>query len=490
MAPIRFENSYAALPEHFYSRIHPEKAPDPELIRVNEALAEELGLDIDWLKSADGVAMFAGSRMPESSQPISMAYAGHQFGNFVPQLGDGRAHLIGELIDGSGTRFDVHLKGSGKTPFSRRGDGKAALGPVLREYIVSEWFAAMGIPTTRSLAAVATGEGVYRETSLPGAVLTRVAQSHVRVGTFQYFSSRNDLDGVATLADYVIDRHFPELKDRENPYLSFFEVVAMRQAKLIAQWMGVGFIHGVMNTDNMQVMGEIIDFGPCAFMDRFHPDKVFSSIDRQGRYAWSRQSSIAQWNLARLAETLLPLFDPDQAKAISLAEQLIEQFDEAFQQQYLETFSAKLGLAEDESNGAFIKETLATMAENQVDFTLFFRHLTKVAGGGEAEPLMELFSSREAATAWLEAWRVESEKKQRDKRASDVVSRMQACNPIYIPRNHRIEQVIEQANLGYFTPFHELVDLLSQPYEEQSGFESYEKPPKLHEEVRETFCGT
>jgi len=483
MRPIRFENSYAALPEQFYSRTDPEKAHDPELIRMNAVLAEELGLDTEWLASADGVAMFAGSRVPESAQPISMVYAGHQFGNFVPQLGDGRAHLIGELVDKNGSRFDLHLKGSGRTPFSRRGDGKAALGPVLREYIVSEWFAAMGIPSTRTLAAVVTGEDVYRESVLPGAVLARVAQSHVRVGTFQFFANRNDLEGVTILADYVIDRHFPELKESENPYLSFFEAVAMRQAKLIAQWMGVGFIHGVMNTDNMQVVGETIDFGPCAFMDRFHPDKVFSSIDRQGRYAWSRQSTIAQWNLARLAETLLPLFDPEQPKAIVLAEQVLEQFSEAFQRHYEAIFSAKLGLAEDQSNEAFINGTLATMAANGVDFTLFFRRLTQVAGGAEEEPLLELFSSREAATLWLEAWKKQNV-------TADALHRMQLSNPIYIPRNHRIEQVIEKANIGYFTPFHELVDLLAHPLVEQPGFEHYELPPKLHEEVRETFCGT
>jgi len=483
MTPVQFDNSYAALPERFYSPVHPEKASEPELIRVNEALAAQLNLDLEWLKSADGVDMFAGSRLPETSKPISMAYAGHQFGNFVPQLGDGRAHLLGELIDKDGSRFDLHLKGSGRTHFSRRGDGKAALGPVLREYIVSEWFAAMGIPTTRTLAAVTTGEDVLRETILPGAVLARVAQSHVRVGTFQFFANRNDLEGVTTLADYVIDRHFPELKERENPYLSLFESVAMRQAKLIAQWMGVGFIHGVMNTDNMQVVGETIDFGPCAFMDRFHPDKVFSSIDRQGRYAWSRQSSIAQWNLARLAETLLPLFDSGQEKAIAAAEGVLEQFSEAFQQHYEEIFSAKLGLSEAQSNNTFINETLATMAANGVDFTLFFRRLTQVTGGAGAEPLLALFSSREAADVWLEAWKKQGV-------TADALQRMQACNPIYIPRNHRIEQVIEKANLGYFTPFHELVDLLAHPLEEQSGFEGYELAPKLHEEVRETFCGT
>lgn len=482
MKPIPFENSYAALPERFYASVHPEKAPDPELIRVNEALAEQLGLDIDWLRSADGVAMFSGSRLPESSQPISMAYAGHQFGHFVPQLGDGRAHLIGELMDGNGTRFDLHLKGSGQTPYSRRGDGKAALGPVLREYIVSEWFAAMGIPSTRSLAAVTTGEDVLRETRLPGAVLTRVAQSHVRVGTFQYFAAQGDLEGVATLADYVIDRHFPELNKEENRYLSLFEAVAMRQAKLIARWMCVGFIHGVMNTDNMQVVGETIDFGPCAFMDRFHPDKVFSSIDAMGRYAWNRQSSIAQWNLARLAETLLPLFDRDQDKAITAAERVLEQFGDTFQQQYVAIFSAKLGLPEDGKNEAIIKETLKSMARNSVDFTLFFRQLTKIAGGGDKEPLLALFSSREAAVAWLEGW-----ERHRD---LNGVQRMLSSNPIYIPRNHRIEQAIEQANLGYFTPFHELVDLLAHPLKEQAGFEHYELAPKLHEEVQETFCGT
>jgi len=485
MKPVRFENTYAALPERFYTRIHPEKAPRPELIRVNEALAEQLGLDINWLGSADGVAMFAGKRLPESSQPVSMAYAGHQFGSWVPQLGDGRAHLIGEVVDKNGTRFDLHLKGSGRTPFSRRGDGKAALGPVLREYIVSEWFAAMGIPGTRSLAAVTTGEDVYRETALPGAVLTRVAESHVRVGTFQYFAARGDLEGVTTLADYVIGRHYPELKGAENPYIAMFEAIALRQAGLIARWMGVGFIHGVMNTDNMQVAGETIDFGPCAFMDRFQPDKVFSSIDAMGRYAWNRQSDIAMWNLARLAEALLPLFDPDQAKAIAIAERILERFGDAFQSHYIAIFSGKLGLADNESNASFIKETLKLMAGNQIDFTLFFRRLSQLAGGEEDDALLALFGDREAATSWLEKWRQRC-----DSIRAERIKRMQASNPIYIPRNHRIEQVIEQGNLGNFAPFHELVDLLSHPLEEQPGFAHYELPPEPFEEVQETFCGT
>jgi len=487
MSPIEFENSYAALPERFYSSVHPERAPDPELIRVNESLAEELGLDVEWLRSPDGIAMLAGSRLPASSKPISMAYAGHQFGHWVAQLGDGRAHLIGELIAADSTRFDVHLKGSGKTPYSRRGDGKAALGPVLREYIVSEWFAAMGIPSTRTLAAVTTGEDVYRETSLPGAVLTRVAQSHVRVGTFQYLASRNDLRGVTALADYVIERHFPELTGSDNRYLSLFEVVAMRQAKLIAQWLGVGFIHGVMNTDNMQVAGETIDFGPCAFMDRFHPDKVFSSIDTYGRYAWNRQSGIAQWNLARLAETLLPLFDPDQAKAIALAERVLEQFDDASQQHYREIFSVKLGLKTGDSHGSFIKETLAAMAANEVDFTLFFRRLTQVAQGADDTLVVELFYDRDSGEVWLSQWR-DLWRKVADKESA--VAKMRDANPVFVPRNHRIEEVITAANEGDFKPFHDLADLLAKPLMEQPEFERYEQPPEEHEVVKQTFCGT
>lgn len=484
MKPVHFDNTYAALPERFYARIRPEEAPEPVLIRVNEALAAQLGLDMAWLRSPGGVAMFSGRQLPASAEPIAMAYAGHQFGGFSPQLGDGRAHLIGELVDSQGLRFDVHLKGSGRTPFSRRGDGKAALGPVLREYIVSEAFAALGIPATRTLAAALTGEAVYRETALPGAVLTRVAQSHVRVGTFQYFAARDDLEGVKTLADYVIARHFPALNEAANPYLALFESVAMRQAALIAQWMGIGFIHGVMNTDNMQVVGETIDFGPCAFMDRFHPDKVFSSIDAAGRYAWNRQSRMAKWNLARLAETLLPLINTDQAVAIAAAEDVLARFSDTFHEHYLRIFSAKLGLADVDGDGneAFIRQTLTMMAENRVDFTLFFRHLTALASGAGEGAVVTLFSQPESALAWLKTWA--------QKRDMTAGARMQACNPIYIPRNHRIEQAIAQAHLGDFSAFHALVELLAQPFEEQPGCEHFELPPEAHEEVQETFCGT
>jgi len=423
--------------------------------------------------------------MPETAEPIAMAYAGHQFGGLSPQLGDGRAHLLGELVDRNGVRFDLHLKGSGRTPYSRRGDGKAALGPVLREYIVSEAFAALGIPGTRALAATSTGESVQRETSQPGAVLARVAQSHVRVGTFQYFAIRDDAEGVAALADYVIDRHYPELREAENRYLALLEAIAMRQAVLIAQWMGVGFIHGVMNTDNMQVAGETIDFGPCAFMDRFHPGKVFSSIDRMGRYAWDKQAGMAQWNLARLAEALLDLIDADQKVAIAAAEAVLRQFSDAFDAHYTRIFSVKLGLPEDGDNASFIRGTLSAMADGGVDFTLFFRRLTSLAvGEGSPSSVVELFRDSKPAEDWLDRW-------QKQRSASDATIRgMRQINPVYIPRNHRVEQAIQAAHDGDFAPFHALVELLAHPFEEQAGCEGYELPPESHEEVRETFCGT
>lgn len=487
MAPIRFEHSYAALPERFYTRIHPEQVPAPQLIRVNEMLAAKFGLDLDWLISAEGVDMLSGRCLPESAVPIAMAYAGHQFGGLVPQLGDGRAHLIGEMLDQHGVRFDLHLKGSGRTPYSRRGDGKAALGPVLREYIVSEAFAALGIPGTRTLAATLTGETVMRETVLPGAVLARVAQTHVRVGTFQYFAIRNDAEAVGALADYVMDRHYPELRalKNKNKYLALFEAIAMRQAGLIAQWMGVGFIHGVMNTDNMQVAGETIDFGPCAFMDRFHPGKVFSSIDATGRYAWNRQSKMAQWNLARLAEALLPLMHTEQQQAIAAAEGVLCKFSDMYDEHYMRIFSAKLGLAEDADNEAFIHDTLSVMAGSEVDFTLFFRHLTRLASGeGDSASVVQLFRDREQAEGWLVGW-------QQQRSATDKAIRgMRHSNPIYIPRNHRVEQAIVAAYAGNFAQFHALLDILSHPFEEQAGCEHYELPPGMHEEVHETFCGT
>ncbi|MFQ5471065.1 MAG: YdiU family protein [Gammaproteobacteria bacterium] len=483
----KFENSFESVSEHFFTRIHPSGAPEPEFIRLNSQLAGNLGIHLDWLGSPSGLAMLSGNKLPDSAIPIAMVYAGHQFSHWVPQLGDGRAHLIGELISEAGIRFDIQLKGSGSTPYSRGGDGKAALGPVLREYIVSEWFYAMGIPSTRSLAAVTTGEQVYREIILPGAILTRVAQSHIRVGTFQFFASLNDLDSVNLLADYLIDRHFPELRNHDNPYLSLFEAIAFRQAKLIAQWMGVGFIHGVMNTDNMQLIGETIDFGPCAFMDSFRYDKVFSSIDKLGRYAWNRQPKIACWNLARLAETLLPLFSPDYKKSFHMAERVLGDFNNLFDHEYASIFSAKLGIEAGSTIGGFITKTLDKMEQQKIDFNLFFRRLTQVAGGDDERILVELFSDYAAGYKWLSSWQdhwnIVVNK-------AAALARMKNANPVYIPRNHRIEQVIDAAYQGNFDPFNELVDLLTYPRSEKVGMEHYELPPEPHEIVVQTFCGT
>ncbi len=347
-APPRFENSYADLPERFYARTEPNAVAAPKLIMLNEPLANDLGLDPAFLRSNAGVAMLAGNAFPESASPIAMAYAGHQFGNFVPQLGDGRALLVGEAIDKSGIRRDLQLKGSGPTVFSRNGDGRAAMGPVLREYIVSEAMHALGIPTTRSLAAVLTGESVYRETKLPGAVLTRVAASHIRIGTFQFFAARGDVDGVRELAEYAIARHYPALKNHNTPYVAFLEAVIARQAALMAQWMLVGFIHGVMNTDNMSISGETIDYGPCAFMDAYHPNTVFSSIDQFGRYAYGNQPGIAVWNLARLAEALLPLLHADRDEAVKLAEGALKGFQDAYHAVFHPGLRRKIGLTTEE----------------------------------------------------------------------------------------------------------------------------------------------
>ena len=365
-----FENTYARLPDRFYARVVPTPVRAPRLIRVNTELALDLGLDPDWLAGPEGLEVLAGQRVPETAEPIAMAYAGHQFGHFVPQLGDGRAILLGEVIDRQGVRRDVQLKGSGRTPFSRSGDGRAALGPVLREYVVSEAMAALGIPTTRSLAAVMTGETVARETLLPGAVLTRVATSHVRIGTFQFFAARGDLEGLRLLADYVISRHYPEAADADRPYRSLLELVTVRQAELIARWLLVGFIHGVMNTDNMSIAGETIDYGPCAFMDEYDPAKVFSSIDQRGRYAYANQPQIATWNLARFAETLLPLIDEDQHKAIKQAEEVLERFSACFEAAYSAGMRQKLGFStEADGDLELAGEFLSLLATNQVDFT-------------------------------------------------------------------------------------------------------------------------
>lgn len=486
-----FDNSYARLPERFFARVPPAPFTSPRLIRLNRDLAQRLQLDADWLASAEGTAFLAGQTIAPGSDPIAAAYAGHQFGNFVPQLGDGRAILLGEALDREGRRFDIQLKGGGATPFSRGGDGRAALGPVLREYIVSEFMAAVGIPTTRSLAAVATGEPVYREAMLPGALLVRVASSHIRVGTFQFFAARQDTEAVQALADHVITRHYPHAADAEQPYRALLNAVIAAQADLIARWMLVGFIHGVMNTDNMAVTGETIDYGPCAFMDAYDPATVFSSIDRRGRYAYANQPSIAVWNLTRLAETLLPLLDAEQDRAIAIAQEALATFEPRFVNTHRSGVLRKLGIATvQDDDAALANEVFAALAQNQVDFTLFFRRLSSAIEPGVAdEPVRALFVDPTAADALLSRWRARL--RLQPEPADARRARMDEANPAFIPRNHRIEAVIQAAtNNDDFAPFEELLSVLSRPFEDQPQFDSYAQPPLEHERVLATFCGT
>lgn len=481
---IPFQNTYAQLPGEFYSVQTPQPVGRPGLIRVNHPLAQLLGIDPAWLESPDGIAVLAGNIVPEGAAPISQAYAGHQFGGFVPQLGDGRAHLLGEVVATNGNRYDIQLKGSGKTPFSRRGDGRSALGPVLREYIVSEAMHALGVPTTRALAAVTSGEQVLREGMQAGGVFTRVARSHVRVGTFQYFASRENHDALRALADYVIDRHYPEAAQAPSPYIALLDAVIAAQCSLICQWLGLGFIHGVMNTDNCSLSGETIDYGPCAFMEQFHPNCVFSSIDQQGRYAWGNQPPIVLWNLTRFAETLLPLINEDLDSAVKQAEQSLSAFAEAFEKGHLATFATKLGIPPDhEDTPDFFQATLEQLARQEVDFTLFFRHLTRVAAGEDPVELIALWKEEAAARDWLEDWR-------KIARPETQLPAMQAANPIRIPRNHQVERAIQTGYEADFAAFHRRVDALTQPYTEQSEYAELEAAALPEERVTETFCGT
>ena len=487
--PPRFDNSYARLPERLFARLPPTPVPAPRLLRLNVPLAEALGLDPVWLVSPAGVAMLAGNVMPEGAEPIAQAYAGHQFGQFVPSLGDGRAILLGEVVTPDGARRDLQLKGSGPTPFSRRGDGRAALGPVLREYIVSEAMAAFGIPTTRALAAVATGDWVFREDALPGAVLTRVAASHLRVGTFQYFAARRDTDALRVLVDHAIARHDPPAAGAANPALALLEGVVARQAALIARWMMVGFIHGVMNTDNCTISGETIDYGPCAFMDAYHPETVFSSIDQQGRYAFGNQPAIAHWNLARLAECLLPLISEEEDKALDLAREALAGFAPRFGAAWREGVLRKLGLVEErEGDEALVQDLFDLMAKGEADFTLTFRRLCDAAAG-QGDGLRALFADPAALDPWLDRWRARLAQEAGD--AASRAAAMRAVNPAYIPRNHLVEEAIAAATQREdFSPFEELVAVLARPYEEQPGRERFATPPRPEERVLRTFCGT
>jgi uncharacterized protein YdiU (UPF0061 family) len=489
--PFPFDNTYARLPGRFFARVLPTPVRAPRLIRVNEPLAARLGLDPALLAGEEGVEVLAGNRVAETAEPIATAYAGHQFGTFVPQLGDGRAILLGELIDRDGVRRDVQLKGSGRTPYSRGGDGRAALGPVLREYVVSEAMAALGIPTTRALAAVTTGETVIRETVLPGAVLTRVASSHIRVGTFQFFASRGDVEGVRLLADHVVARHYAEAARSERPYRALLDAVVRAQAELIARWMLVGFIHGVMNTDNTSIAGETIDYGPCAFMDAYDPRAVFSAIDRHGRYAYSNQPAIGEWNLARLAECLLPLLGGDTDAGIAEAEQSLDAYRPAFELAFLGGLRRKLGLlTERESDAELARDLLELMSANGADFTLTFRRLSEAASvQEECAGVRGLFADPSAYDEWERRWRQRLEQEPTD--AATRRDAMLAANPAFIPRNHRVEAVIRAAvDEGDFAPFHELVTVLSNPFETQPAFARYEEPPAENERVLQTFCGT
>ena len=455
---------------------------------LNGPLAAELGLDEHDLRTAEGVALLVGNETPTGATPIAMAYAGHQFGGFSPRLGDGRALLLGELVDRTGFRRDLHLKGSGRTPFARGGDGKAAVGPMMREYVISEAMYALGIPTTRSLAVVATGDEIARETLLPGAILVRVAASHLRVGTFQYAAGHEDAGLLQRLADYTIARHYPQVVDAPNPYIAFFEAVSDAQASLIARWMNVGFIHGVMNTDNMTISGETIDYGPCAFMDAYDPATVFSSIDHGGRYAFGNQPAIAQWDLARLAETLLPLFDPDLDTSIELATSMLQAFPDRYLGYWSAGVLAKLGLPAESTEGAELADALLVlMHENRVDFTGCFRALSS-AVRGDREPVRNLFVDLAAIDAWLDRWLAQVAATSFE--PSVTAAAMDLVNPIYIPRNHLVEEALAAATSGDLGPFDALLAVLEQPFTERPGLESYARPGGDGFGDYQTFCGT
>ena len=468
-APIAFDNSYARLGQGFFAPQRPTPVEAPRLIATNAPLARRLGIDPDWLSGPEGAAMAAGNALPPGAQPIAQAYAGHQFGGLSPQLGDGRAVLLGEVVAPDGARFDIQLKGSGPTPFSRRGDGRAWLGPVMREYLVSEFMAAAGVPTTRALAAALTGEQVLRESALPGAVLTRVAASHIRVGTFEFFAIRGDTERLRALADHVIARHYPDA----DGALSLLEQVVARQAATIARWMALGFIHGVMNTDNMAVSGETIDYGPCAFMDAYDPDTVFSSIDRAGRYAWAEQPRVAVWNLAQFASCLLPLMG-EESRAVADATRVVHGFPALYQDQWIARFGEKLGLAAAKAGDkALIDGLLSLMAAQGADFTRVFRGL--VTGEAAAE-----FADPAPFLDWQRAWQA---------RGPDLAVAA-AANPARIPRSHRIQQAIDAGVGGDFAPFHRLIEALSAPFDDRPEWADLALPPAEEERVRVTYCGT
>ncbi len=486
---IHFSHSFAEDLEGFYQHCLPEKCSSPKLLQFNASLANELGLDHEEILGEFGISVFSGNELPENASPIALIYAGHQFGMFTPQLGDGRALLIGELVDTTGRRRDIQLKGSGRTPFSRGGDGKAALGPVLREYLVSETMHAFGIATTRALAAVGTEDWIRREEPKPRAVLTRVSASHIRVGTFEYFAARNEWDQVKRLADYAIARHFPEVSSGDDKYLDFFKSVLRKQAKLIADWMSVGFVHGVMNTDNMTISGETIDYGPCAFVDRYAPSTVFSSIDEYGRYAYENQPKIGQWNLAQLGKALIPLYEEDEEQVIQRFVEELDTFNVWYEKYWLSNMRAKLGLVSaEQGDQALVEQLLHLMHQGQGDFTLVFRHLASAILGDDSKFKAQFIDSS-MVTEWLTRWikRVGREEMSPEQCATS----MNDVNPAYIPRNHKVEEALDAAvSRNDLEPFRAMLALLSEPYRDHIGMGGYAAPAALSTSPYVTFCGT
>ena len=484
-----FDNSYQNLPQDFFERINPVPVKDPQLIIFNNDLGKSLGID-QKINKKELANIFSGNEILKGSSPIALAYAGHQYGNFVNQLGDGRAVLLGEVSTPNQERFDMQLKGSGQTRFSRQGDGRSPLGPVIREYVVSEAMNALGIPSTRSLAAVTTGEKVFREVFLPGGILTRIAKSHIRVGTFEYFAAQKNTENLKTLADYTIKRHFPSLKDVANPYLSLLEIVSERQIELISKWMGVGFIHGVMNTDNTSIVGETIDYGPCAFMDEYNPSTVFSSIDAHGRYAFGNQPLIAQWNMACFANSLLGLIDKDTEKATDKAQKVINNFPNKMSEALMSVMCKKIGLDSTKTNSQeTLTKLLRIMLDNKSDYTLTFRYLSEIIKGKRDSLFKQQFLEHKQISNWLKEWKELI--KDQNLAKKEIALSMESSNPVFIPRNHLVERAIEAAvENNDFSEMKTLLTILSKPYEEQSKYGEYMKPPKPLEVVHQTFCGT
>ena len=481
---MKLSNSYIGLPEEFYQVVNPTPVKNPKTLIYNEDLADSLGIK---LGNEEVLNFFSGNELPEDSVPIALNYAGHQFGNFVQQLGDGRAVLLGEINNKDGT-YDLQLKGSGKTMFSRQGDGRSALGPVIREYILSEAMYYLGVPTSRALAAIATGEHVARETFEPGAVFTRIAKSHLRVGTFEYFASRQQLNDVKMLADFAIQRHYPEIRETEKHYLELLKRVASNQSKLVSKWMSVGFIHGVMNTDNFTISGETIDYGPCAFLDEYHPGKVFSSIDQNGRYAFGNQPSIASWNLASLAGCLIAFIDKDSDKANELATEVLDNFSKETNQRILDLMCEKIGLnGRKKENQTLLRNFLKIMMDNEADYTITFRNLSKVLFE-DSDAFFNQFAEKKEINAWLNHWEQALKKEHKD--LSNLTENLDRINPVYIPRNHQVQFAIDLAYENDFSKMLEMIEVFKNPFKEVSEYVSYSQAPLEKEKIRRTFCGT